>query len=200
MLEYLIHTTPFTSFTYRLLTRKLKDRYMMPKKKKKNSEMAHADDTLNIFERGLELLSIIGLGLVLSFLLYIQTTDTGFFTDEFGFIEQIALYIPLLLAIVPASLRFANASRNSTRPLDAIVVLLQGLGAVWLLIVFPFDYTHLVNSVPAILEGSVEWISNDIGRGALVFEIMISPFIAIGHIVRYIMFPRVNVPLPFETQ
>ena len=139
-------------------------------------------DILSPLQRWLEAAIVVGMLLLFAFLAYHQWANTGFFTSKFGVLEMICLYSPLFLALVAPLIRFWTGHRQPARPFEAADYLLLALGSLWLLIVFPFDFTHLADALPVSLRFILAWVSDDIGKLPLVIQVISGPIMAFSTI------------------
>jgi hypothetical protein len=126
--------------------------------------------------------------LMLNFFLYHQVMDTGFFTSRFGAVEIICLYGPIILSFAAPITRAWTGYRNPARPFEVITSLALAMAAVWLLRVFPFDFAHLLDPLPAAMRFPFFWLNNDIGRIILLLQIIIGPITALLTGWRYLAF------------
>jgi hypothetical protein len=147
-------------------------------------------DMLSPGQRVGEVISVCALFVTFGFVLYHQLADTGFFTDEFGFLEKLCIYGPLFLGMVAPIIRAVTGRRNPARPYEAFSNICLAAGTYWLLQVFPLDYTHLADALPAPLRFSLSWVADDIARIVLTLMIIASSISAIAITVRYLTFPR----------
>lgn len=127
---------------------------------------------------------------LLGFLVYHQSVNSGFFTSKFGTLEMVCLYGPILLSFAAPIVRAVTGRRNPARPFDAATNLFLGLGSLWLLIVFPFDFTHLADTLPTGLRFVLAWVTNDIGRIPLILQIIVGPISALLNAWRYTIIRR----------
>ena len=147
----------------------------------------HLDqDALTPLQRGGEALIALALLLLTGFFVVHQSTNTGFFTARFGTLEALLLYVPLLLAIIDSLLQAFTGHRNLARPFEAASSLLLGLAALWFLVVFPFDFTHLADALPEGLRFILAWVTDDIGRIPLIIQAIIGPITAFQVMRRYL--------------
>ncbi len=120
------------------------------------------------------------------FLLYHQQTQSGFFTEKFGVLEMFCLFVPLLLGLAAPIVRAWTGQRNPARPYEIATSLLLALGSLWLLIVFPFSFAHLADTLSAGLHFALAWVTDDIGKILLILQIIISPASAFVTAWRYV--------------
>lgn len=135
-------------------------------------------EVLSPAQRGVEIAVVIAMLGLLAFLAYHQRADTGFFTDRFGRLERIGLYGPILLALIAPLIRAATGRRNPARPFDAATGLSLGLGSLWLVIAFPFDFPHLADALPGFLRFTLAWVTNGIGKIPLIAQVIVGPISA----------------------
>jgi hypothetical protein len=106
--------------------------------------------------------------LILLFFVENQVRNTGFFTPSFGPLEEALFYGTAVFGILLSLARAAVGRRNPLRPFDALDGLLLLVASVWLFHVFPFDFKHLPDLVPGFLRFAVAWVSDPVGKLALV--------------------------------
>jgi hypothetical protein len=145
-------------------------------------------EVLSLSERIADpLFTIFAMSLLLAFFGYHQRTATGFFTEQFGPFAMLCLYGPIVLTPAAALVRAASGRRNPARPVEALTDLFMALAAIWLLIVFPFDFTHLADVLPAGLQFTLVWVTNDIGKIVLVLQIIIGTLVALFTLLKFFL-------------
>jgi hypothetical protein len=147
-------------------------------------------DVLATGQRLGELLSIVAMMLVFAFFAYHQVAHTGFFTAKFGALEMFCLYGPILVSLAAPGVRAVNGCRNPARPLEVVHFLFLGIAALWLLMVFPFNFSHLADALPGTLHFALSWITNDIGKVLLILQVIIGPISAFLTTWNYLSFRR----------
>ena len=140
---------------------------------------------LTLPQRVGEVISVICLILLFSFFIYHQIAKTGFFTDKFGTLEMFCLYIPLLLGISAPAIRACTGHRNTARPFEAAASLCLALGSLWLLIVFPLNYTHLADALPTAIHFVLAWVTDDMAKFVLLLQVIIGPISALLTMWKY---------------
>ncbi len=141
-------------------------------------------------------LLITGAMLVLfGFLAAHQFMHTGFFTFAFGPVEMFCLYGPILVSLAPPVIRALSGRQNLARPFDAATSLFLALGSLWLLIVFPFDFTHLADVLPGVIRFLLSWFADDLGRALLILQVIICPILALVTITKYFTVRRSELAL-----
>lgn len=148
----------------------------------------HRNDRENLatWERAGEVI-IIGfmIALFVFFILH-QTTGTGFFTERFGPLEALCLYVPLLLGLSAPTIRALSGKRQPARPFEAATSLFLSAGSLWLLIAFPFDYSHLADVLPTGIQFILRWVTDDVARIVLLLQIIIGPISAGMVMLRFV--------------
>ena len=124
-------------------------------------------------QRFAELLVLLTMVLLLGFFVDHHLTRTGFFTVKFGMLEMFCLYAPILISWIAPLVRFFGGRRNTARPFEAAMNLTLMIGSLWLWIVFPFNFAHLADVLPAVLRFAISWITDDIGRFVLILQVII---------------------------
>lgn len=103
-----------------------------------------------------------------------QRRSTGFFTEEFGTVETLMLYGVCVFWIISAGLEGVLGRRLLSRIVDAFGgVILSGVGIVWLLVVFPFEFDFFAEVLPESFRFLAQWISNDVARLLMGLGIMV---------------------------
>jgi len=94
-----------------------------------------------------------------------QVWSTGFFTSTFGTTEMIMLYGSWVSWIITSGLEGILGKRLLSRLFDTFGgIIFIAVATVWLVVVFPFDFTNFAELLPGFLKFLVQWISNDIAR------------------------------------
>jgi hypothetical protein len=128
------------------------------------AENEAARDYIKKSQRGGGTASLIGVVLVTAFFYAHQAWSTGFFTASFGSTEAFFLYGSILLGIIGPVARAITGRRNLARLPESVASVFWIIASLWLLIVFPFDFTHFSDVVPDFLRFIISWITNDIAR------------------------------------
>ncbi len=145
-------------------------------------------DVVSLASRVAEpIFSIIFMGLVLGFFVYHQVAQTGFFTEKFGPFEMLCVYVPIILSPTAAIVRSVTGRRNVSRPFEVVVDICMALAALWLLLVFPFDFTHFADALPVGLQFTLAWVNDFFGRIALMLEVAIGTIAALAYLGTFLM-------------
>jgi uncharacterized membrane protein YkvI len=149
--------------------------------------MKEADrERLGLGERIGNVVAIVIIALIGGFFVYLQQSGNGFFTPDFGTVEAMAFYIPLVFGAVVCLVRAVQGSRNLGRLLDVIGALLFLVAGSYLLVTFPFDVSRLVDLLPASWQDGFQWVSNDLFEALLMIAIIINIVSLAYNIVLYL--------------
>jgi hypothetical protein len=108
--------------------------------------------------------------LMILYLVAHQMLSTGFFTAAFGTAEMIMLYGSWIAWIITSGLEGVLGQRLLSRLFDAFGgIIFIVVATVWLLVVFPFDFSYFADVLPGFLRFLVQWISNDVAQILMVF-------------------------------
>ncbi len=139
----------------------IKDHFSKMVEKELGDEIASDDKVASIF-----LLIVNGL-FGLYFIVH-QTASTGFFTPKFSTFEMVMLY-GIIIYWVTTSVLILIGQKHPSRDLDTYGGLFFATFAiVWLIVIFPFEFTYFANVLPDFLRFLVQWISNDIAKVLLI--------------------------------
>ncbi len=142
------------------------------------SKNKYDQDSISSPLRLAEIFFALCLLLLFAFLANHQITDTGFFTSEFGTLHMVCLYVPLILGINAPLVRAWTGKRNTARPFEIFTSLTLAFGSLILVTTFPFDYSHLADTLPQPLQFVLAWVTDDIGRIVLTLQVVIGPITA----------------------
>ena len=118
-------------------------------------------------------LVVLSVLMILYFVIH-QIRPTGFFTATFGTIETLLLYGFFVFWIISAGLEGVLGRRLLSRLFDVFGGLIFASACLtWLLVVFPFEFTHFADVLPDSLRFLVRWISNDVARVLIVLGIIV---------------------------
>ncbi|MFX0211334.1 MAG: hypothetical protein ACFFDT_35460, partial [Candidatus Hodarchaeota archaeon] len=135
----------------------------------KHIETAAKKDTMRLSHRLFDI--IFGAGFVTLFLIYFllhHFLSTGFFTSGFERVEFFLFFVPPLLGLGITTMRGIIGRKNVLRPFEIFQLSLSAVGIAWLLVVFPFDFTHFADFLPTSVQFALQWLSNDIVRVFMV--------------------------------
>jgi hypothetical protein len=136
-------------------------------------------EVLTTGQRWGELISVVAMLLLFGFFAYHQVAHTGFFTAKFGALEMFCLYGPILVSVAAPVVRAVSGRRNPARPFDVATYVFLAMAALWFLMVFPFNFSHLADALPGALHFVLAWITNEIGKVVLILQVIIGPISAI---------------------
>jgi len=107
-----------------------------------------------------------------------QTSSTGFFTSKFSTFEMVMLY-GILIYWITTSVLILIGQKNPSRNLDSFGGLFFATFAtVWLIVVFPFEFTYFADVLPVFLRVFMQWISDEFALVLLIL-LFIGQLIAI---------------------
>ena len=142
-------------------------------------------EILTTSQRWLELSFDVPMILLFGFFAYHLRANTGFFTPQFGSLGMLCLYGPILVALAAPASRAWNGRRNPARPLDVVMQLSLAAGSLWLLIVFPFNFSHLAEVLPGPIRFLISWITDDIGKIVMILQVVLGPITALTTTLKY---------------
>lgn len=142
----------------------------------RQAESEAKKDVISMSERWGQIAPAAGIIIVLLFFIVNQTTSTGLFTARFGTAEAFLFYVPIATFLLSILTRMVIGRKNVVRPLDAFTLVFVAVATIWLYIVFPFDFTHIADILPASLRFILQWISDDIARIVMILQILGSLF------------------------
>jgi hypothetical protein len=116
-----------------------------------------------------------------------QRLDTGFFTERFGPVEMLCLYGPFVLSLAAPLARAFSGQRNPARPVEVVTHLCAALAGLWLLQVFPFDFTHVADVLPTDFQFLLAWMSDGIGKFLLLLQVAVGLLAALFTLVTFVM-------------
>ena len=132
------------------------------------------------------LYTVVLMSLLFVFFAYHQWKQTGFFTHEFGVPEMIALYLPIILSMVPPIQRAILGRVNPSRPVEASADLLMAIGSLWLWHVFPFNFAHIADIFPARMFFAFTWLTDGVGKIILILQVVVGFISALSIIASYL--------------
>ncbi len=157
-------------------------------------------EVLTTWQRWGELVIVVAMLLLFGFFAYHQVANTGFFTAKFGAVEMFCLYGPILFSLAAHGARALNGRRNPARPLEVATNLFLAIAALWLLMVFPFNFSHLADVLPGAIRFVLAWITNDIGKVVLILQVIVGPISAFVTTRKYLSFRRREPANPSSQQ
>jgi len=151
-------------------------------------------------QRGGEVISLVVMLLVFGFFADHQVAHTGFYTAKFETMEMVCFYGPILLSLAAPVVRAATGHRNPARPFEIVTNVFLALAAVYLLLVFPFNFAHLADALPAAFRFVLAWITDGIGRAVLILQVIVGTIWAVVTTVIYLSVRRRESAPPFIQQ
>ncbi len=119
-----------------------------------------------------EVISLAILALIIGYFWHLWNIEAGFFTGAFGPWEQFWFFGPMFASLAAPIMRMLVGRRNPARPFEIASDVLMVIGAIWLLRVFPFDFSHLGDALPASLPVILDWMPDWLGKVVLVLQVI----------------------------
>jgi len=160
-----------------------------PQQEKKDTSM------LTPAQRRAGLYTVFLMLVLLGYFLYLQVSDSGFFTEAFKLPEMLALYMPILVSMVPPIQRFIQGRRDSGIAMEAVTDFSLAIGSLVLFIVFPFNFSHLADPLPANMQFLFSWINNTVGKVVLLLQVIIGTLSGIARTRDYYRLRRKDEPI-----
>jgi hypothetical protein len=132
-----------------------------------------AEKDLPLNERVFGIAIVVFCVLMIIFFIAHQIQTTGFFTSKFGPLEMLLFYGFWIFWIITAGLEAILSQRLLSRIVDTFGGLIFATFSIAILLVlFPFEFTHLAEVLPESMRFLVSWISNDIVRVIIILLII----------------------------
>jgi len=163
----------------------------------KTAEKEAKKDRIPNAERYGQIIGIVFIIIFISFFALHQTRDTGFFTEDFGSLAAIIFYAFAAYGIIPAIVKILTGRKNIGRGFDIIGGVIFLIAAVYLLYIFPFDFSHVAEPLPHSLEFLISWISDTFIRVVfsigIVIMLVVTPYnsIIFWHVRRKLSEPQI---------
>ena len=133
---------------------------------------AAAEEALPRNERVFGIAIVVFCLLMIIFFITHQMNSTGFFTSKFGALEMLLFYGFWIFWITTAGLEAILHQRLLSRIVDTFGGLIFAtISIAALLVLFPYDFAHLPESLPESIKFLVSWISNDVAEVIMVILI-----------------------------
>ncbi len=142
-------------------------------------------DLLRMGERIGNIIAMFFIVFVVLIFINIQVQDYGFFTTKFGPLEQLLFYGSLLFGVIPSFIRAAIGRRNLGRLADLFGSILFIAVTIYLLVIFPFDFTRLLDLLPSAVLPDFNWFTNDLFRLFFELAIMLSVISLVYNAILY---------------
>ena len=154
----------------------IKNRFFKTAKEELSDEIASDDKIASIF-------LIVVNGLLGLYLIVHQTVSTGFFTSKFNTFEMILLYGIFIYWII-TSVLILIGQKHPSRDLDSYGGLFFATFAiVWLIVIFPFEFTYFADVLPDFLRFLLQWISNEIAMVLLIIFFVVHLILAVYSLI-----------------
>lgn len=154
----------------------IKNRFSKTAKEELGNEIK-ADDKIA------SILLIVVNGLFGLYLIAHQMGSTGFFAPKFSAFEMVMLY-GIMIYWITTSVLILIGQKHPSRDLDSYGGLFFATFAIgWLIVIFPFSFTHFSDVLPDFLRFLVQWISNEIGLVLLILLFVIHLIFAVYSLI-----------------
>ncbi len=133
-----------------------------------------AEKKLPLNERIFGILIIIFCILMIIFFGIHQIKETGFFTIKFSILEMLFFYGFWIFWITTATLESILNQRLLSRIVDTFGgIIFATISLAIILIIFPFNFSHIADVLPDFLRFIIGWISNDIAKVIIIILIIL---------------------------
>lgn len=143
-------------------------------------------DLLKLGERIGNVVAIAFIVIFAVILIDFQVSNNGFFTASFGPVEQFLFYGSLLYGIIPSLVRAATGRRNLGRFADLFGSLFSIIALSYFLVTFPFDFTALLNYLPANIRPSFDWFTNDLVKLLFMLGIVVTAITMVYNAILFV--------------
>jgi len=128
--------------------------------------------------------------IVLWFFYAHYASSSGFFTTKFGTLEAFLFYFSMALGVAASAARAIVGRKNVVRPLDVLGTAVMVVALVWLLAVFPFDFSHFADVLPKALQFLLRWISNGLVKMLMTIGIIPACVMTVYTAILYVLVRR----------
>ena len=154
----------------------IRDHFSKIAEKDLDDEIAFDDKIASIFL--IVVNSLFGL-----YFIFHQTTSTDFFTPKFNTFEAIMLY-GIAIYWITTSILILIGQKHPSRDLDTYGGLFFASFAIlWLILIFPFEFSYFANVLPDFLRFLMQWISNEIALVILIILFIIHLIFAVYSLI-----------------
>ena len=93
-----------------------------------------------------------------------QAWSTGFFTPNFTGELAVLLYVSILYVAINATARLLTDRKSTLTMIELLGALLTGITTLCLFVAFPFNFAHVGDVLPGLIQPLLRWVTNDVGR------------------------------------
>ena len=130
-----------------------------------------------------DVIAIAAIALLTAYFINSYASNGGFFTDKFGGVEAFFFFGAAIAGLFPPALRLVLRRRNAVRPLEVVNSIFSIASIIYLLSVFPFDFTRLV---PSSLQSVFLWLTDDVARMLMTIGVLLTVFITAWTLLLYL--------------
>jgi hypothetical protein len=143
-------------------------------------------DVIRRPERISQLVALAAFVLVIIFVAIHQTRPTGFFTEDDGATVATVLYVMIVLGMPTLVVKLLLGRKNASRPFEIFGNMSFVVGSIYLLAVFPFDFSYFADPLPKSLEFLLDWVSADLAKIVLVIGSLGGTFAVVYNSLLYV--------------
>ncbi len=148
------------------------------------TETVRDRNVLTMPERIGEIVAIALIALFASYFAYLQVSNAGFMTAKFSPAEIFLFYGSFALAILASGARALIGTKDGARPFELVSNVFTAVAAIWLLIVFPFDFAHIADPLPSAIQILLSWNPNVFGWFIMLLIALVSIGVAAYNAIR----------------
>ena len=150
-----------------------------------------AKDNLRTADMIGDVIAITAILILITYFVDSQVANSGFFTAKFGSLEAFFFYAVAVVGLFPPALRLILRKRNAVRPFEIANSLFTVVSIVYLLNVFPFDFTNLATAISPSLHSAFSWLTDDIVKLLMTLGIILTVLITAWTLVIYLTVKQV---------
>lgn len=143
----------------------------------KQAEKEAKRDVLKRSDRFGNLIGIIGTIIVLFFFAAHSTSQTGFFTSDFGAVSSFIFFGATAWGIIPSAIRLLTGRKSPSKLPDMFGSILVFIAMLYFLANFQFDFAHVADPLPDFLKWVVQWITAEFVRAVMVIGVIALVFV-----------------------
>lgn len=136
-----------------------------------------AKDNLRRVDAIGDVVAIVAIAILIVYFVSSQISDSGFFTARFGGLEAFFFYAVAVVGVFPPALHLVLRRRNVVRPVEIVNSIFVIVSIIYLLNVFPFDFTHLASPLPSFILTAVSWLTDDVAKLLMTLGAILTAFI-----------------------
>jgi len=151
----------------------------------RQAEKEAKNDVLKRSDRIGNLIGIIGIIVVLIFFIAHSTSQSGFFTPEFGAVAAFIFFGSSAWGIIPSMIRFITGKKSPSKPFDLFGSIFVLIAMLYFLASFSFDFSHVAAPLPDFLKWTIQWLTDGFVRALMVLATIVLVFVIPFQIFSY---------------